>query len=117
MELYFQEVDRSVLIVTADGGLDANVADDFVRQLQALIDGGVTNIIVDLARLTYISSYGIGVLIRLHNRLKNAGGDVKLAAPQGAILKALTMMRLANIFEIYPDVNAARLAFRPPDRA
>jgi anti-anti-sigma factor len=117
MEFYFQEVDRSILIVSADGGLTADVADEFVRQLEGLITGGVTNIIVDLTPLTYISSYGIGVLMRLHNRLKKAGGDVKLAAPQSAILKALTTMRLSRVFEIYPNVNAARLTFRPPDRA
>ena len=116
MEFYFQEVDRSLLIVSADGGLSADVADDFVRQLEGLINGGVTNIIVDLTRLTYISSYGIGVLLRLHNRLKKLGGDVKLAAPQSAILKALTTMRLGSVFEIYPDVNAARLTFRQADR-
>jgi anti-sigma B factor antagonist len=113
MEFYFQELDRSVLILSADGGLNADVADEFVRQLESLIDGGVTKIIVDLSRLTFVSSYGVGVLVRLHNRLAKAGGDVKLAAPQSAILKVLTTARLGGFFEIYPDVNAARLAFRP----
>ena len=115
MEFYFQEIDRSILIVSADGGLNADDADEFVHQLEGLITGGVTKIIVDLTRLTYISSYGIGVLMRLHHRLKKAGGDVKLAAPQSSILKALTALRLGSVFEIYPDVNAARLTFRPAD--
>ena len=115
MEFYFQEVDRSVLILTADGGLNADVADDFVRQLEALIESGVTQMIIDLSRLTYISSYGIGMLVRLPHRLKKNGGNVKLAAPQSAILKVLNVVRLGAVFEIYPDLNAARLAFRPID--
>jgi anti-anti-sigma factor len=116
MEYYFKEVDRSVLILTADGGLNMDVADEFVHELETLIETGVTRIIVDLSRLTYISSYGIGVLVRLHHRLAKKGGDVKLAAPQSGILKALNTVRLGGVFQIYPDLNAARLAFRPIDR-
>jgi hypothetical protein len=33
MELYYHEVDRSVLVLSADGGLNADTAADFVSQL------------------------------------------------------------------------------------
>jgi anti-anti-sigma factor len=62
--------------------------------------------------LTYISSYGIGTLVRLHNRLKKYGGHVKIASPPGMVLQALTMTRMGKVFEIYPDVDQARLGFR-----
>ena len=68
--------------------------------------------IIDSTRLSYISSYGIGVLVRLHNRLAKHGGDVKFASLQSTILKALTVVRVGKLFEMYPDVNQARLAFR-----
>jgi anti-sigma B factor antagonist len=113
MEFYIHELDRSVLILSADGGLNADTAAEFVRQLEALIDGGVKQIIVDCTRLEYISSYGVGVLVRLHNRLAKQGGDVKIAAARSMVLQALTIMRMGKVFEIYPDVNQARLAFRP----
>ena len=112
MEFYYHELDRSVLILSADGGLNADTAADFVQQLEALIDEGVKQMIIDCSKLTYISSYGIGVLIRLHNRLAKHGGDVKIAAPQSFVLQAMNVTRLGRIFEIYPDVNQARLAFR-----
>ena len=60
MELVFHEVDKSVLILSADGGLNADTSAEFVEQLEKLVDGGVTQIIVDCTRLEYISSYGIG---------------------------------------------------------
>src|SRR5215218_1392911 len=99
MEFYYHELDRSVLILTADGGLNADSADDFVRQLEGLIDAGVKRMIIDCSRLTYISSYGIGVLVRLHTRLAKRGGNVKLAALQSIILKALNTVRLGKMFE------------------
>ena len=115
MEFFYHELDKDVLILSADGGLNADTADQFVRQLESLVDAGVGKIIVDCTRLDYISSYGIGVLVRLHNKLAKHGGDVKVAAPHSRVLQALTLMRMGEVFSIYPDVDRARLAFRPKD--
>ena len=115
MEFYYHEHDRDVLILAADGGLNANTAETFVKQLEALVDAGVNRIIVDCSNLQYISSYGIGVLVRLHNRLVKHGGHVKIASPPGKVLQALAIVRLAQMFEIYPDLEQARLAFREKD--
>ena len=112
MEFYYHELDRSVLILNADGGLNADTAADFVGQLETLIDTGVKQMIIDCSRLTYISSYGVGVLVRLHNRLAKHGGDVKIAAAQSIVLNVLKLLHMGKVFDIYPDVNAARLAFR-----
>ena len=112
MEFYFHELDKDVVILSADGGLNSDTAGEFVAQLETLVDSGIKQIIVDCTRLEYISSYGIGVLVRLHNKLAKHGGDVKVAAAQSKVLQVLTLMRMGKVFEIYPDVNAARLAFR-----
>jgi anti-sigma B factor antagonist len=115
VEFYFHEVDRSVMILGADGGLNADTARPFVEQLESLIDAGVNQIIVDCSQLDYISSSGIGVLVRLHRKLAARGGDVKIAAPKSIVLKALNVMRIGGLLSIYPDVDQARLAFRPKD--
>jgi len=113
MEFFYHELDKDVLILSADGGLNADTADQFVHQLEQLVDAGVQKIIVDCTRLDYISSYGIGVLVRLHQKLAKHGGDVKVAAPHSRVLQALTLMRMGEVFSIYPDVDRARLSFRP----
>ncbi len=114
MELYYHELDHSVLILSADGGLNKDTAADFVKQLESLIEVGVKKMIIDCTNLTLISSYGIGVLVRLHTKLARRGGDGKIAAAPGRVLAALNLVRVAPLFEIYPDVNQARLAFREP---
>lgn len=112
VEFFLHELDRSVVILSADGGLNQDTAGEFVKQLETLVETGVTQIIVDCTQLEYISSYGIGTLVRLHTKLKRHGGDVKIAAPRSMVLNTLTMMGMGKIFGIYPDVNRARLAFR-----
>ncbi len=113
MEIYYDDVDSEVLVVKADGGLNARTADAFVTDLEKLVDTGLRKIIVDCAQLNYISSYGLGVLVRLHSRLARHGGNVKIASVKGVIVDVLRLTRLNTIFEIYPDVDRARLAFRP----
>jgi anti-anti-sigma factor len=115
MEFYFHEIDKSIMILGADGGLNSDTAKPFIEQLESLVEAGVNKIIVDCSKLSYISSYGIGVLVRLHRKLAKHGGDVKVAAPQSFVLGALNVMHMGKVFEIYPDVNQARLAFRPKE--
>ncbi len=113
MEFYYDEIDGDVLIIGADGGLNAQTADQFATSIEKLVDAGLKKIIVDCAKLDYISSYGLGVLIRLHRRMKRHGGDVKIASVKSLIAEVLAITRVNTFLDIYPDVNRARLAFRP----
>jgi anti-sigma B factor antagonist len=115
MKFYYSDLDNDILIIRADGGLNSENAHQFVDELGTLIEGGQTKIVVDCTRLDYISSYGVGVLVRLHAKLAKRGGDVKLACVKSIIEKLLTTLRLNSLFEIYPDVNRACLMFRPKD--
>ena len=115
MEFYYHELDNSVLILRADGGINADNAHQFVADLEKIVDAGIRKIIVDCGGLDHISSYGIGVLLRVHKRLARHGGDVKLAGIHAGIVRILQIARMDSVFDIYPDVNRARLAFRPRD--
>ncbi len=116
MEIYYHEVDRDILIVRADGGLNAQNAGDFVNRITALVDSGLTRIIIDCHKLEHITSSGMGTLMRLHAKMAQIGGDVKMASVKGIILKVLSLTRLDTVLEIYPDVDRARLAFRPKNQ-
>lgn len=117
MEFYYHTVDHDILIIKADGGIDSHNADQFLDRLGAIIDAGVTKIVVDCTALRYISSYGIGVLVRLHKKLAQRGGQVRLAAIDNAVFKVLRLVRLEHIFQSYPTVEDARMSFEGNGRA
>ena len=112
MEFYYHDVDKDILILNADGGLSAFNAEQFVGELERAIELGCCKLIVDCTRLTYISSYGLGVLGRLHKKLAAKGGDVKLANVSGAVPRLLSIAHMDKFFEIYPTLEDARRAFR-----
>ena len=113
MEFAYDEVENDVLILKADGGLNADTAEQFVRDIERLVEAGLRKVIVDCAELGYVSSLGLGVLVRLHGRMKRQGGEVKIAGLHGMAAQMLAITRLNSLFAMYPDVNRARLAFRP----
>ncbi|MEJ2385328.1 MAG: STAS domain-containing protein [Xanthomonadales bacterium] len=60
--------------VVLSGRLDAAQA----PSAQAFLDGVEDGCVVDMAALEYISSAGLGVLLRTHKRLAGAGGGLEL---------------------------------------
>lgn len=112
MEFYYHDVDRDVLILAADGGIDAYNTDQILGDLGKVIDAGVTKLIVDCRQVLSISSMGVASLVLLHKRLAERGGHVKLAAVQARVFRILQITRLNTVLQIYPTVDAALQAFR-----
>jgi anti-sigma B factor antagonist len=112
MEFYYHEVQRDVLILRADSGIDSYKVQGFLNELQRLIEGGARKLVVDCAQIGYLSSVGITALIRVHKRMAEHGGSVKLAAIQPPLARLLEITRLDQVFQIYPTVDDALRAFR-----
>ncbi len=112
MEICFDEVQDNVLIIKASGTLNSQTADQFVESIGKMVDVRLWNIIVDCSELDHLSSYGLGVLVRLHKQMDNKLGEIKIASAKGRIVDILRLTRLNKLFEIYPDVQSARQAFK-----
>jgi anti-sigma B factor antagonist len=112
MEFHYDDVREDILIIKADGDLNAQTAEAFVESIGKLIDAGLHSIIIDCSDLDHISSYGLGVLVRLHRRMDEKVGDVKIAGVKSLIVSVLRMTRMDKLFSIYPDVESARQAFK-----
>ncbi|MHC4563215.1 MAG: STAS domain-containing protein [Planctomycetota bacterium] len=113
MEFYYHDVNEDVLVISADGGLNRQTSSQFTEDVLQLIDTGVRKILIDCQQLTYISSYGLAVLLRMHKRAAKAGGQVSMANVHSAVADLLNLTRLNRVFHIYPDTERALLGFRP----
>lgn len=115
MEFYYRDTAQDVMILSADGGLNHETADQFAAELGELIDKGMTKLVVDGTKLTYISSAGIGALLLLHKRLRDRGGEVMLCNLHSPVTDVLTLLRMDRVFRIHPSVDEAVAAFGPAD--
>ncbi len=115
MQFAHEKLPDGVLVLHADGGLDASNTDELLNPIESLADAGFDKIIVDCASLDHITSAALAVLVSLHKRMAKRGADVKLARVRTLMAQVLEVAQLDHIFEIYPDVERAHLAFRPKD--
>jgi anti-sigma B factor antagonist len=110
-QLHTREIDR-VLVVEAVGRLTLTDGHTKLRDLIHVSTGeGTKKFILNLARVEYIDSYGIGELVRSFSVARQAGGDLKLAAVNKKVLDVLEIPRLNKLFEIHSDEDAALQAF------
>lgn len=56
--------------------------------------------VIDISKLRYINSSGIGVLITILTKFRNKGGEVYLMKPSESVQKLLVITKLNAIFQI-----------------
>ncbi len=85
------------------GRMEAESREQLQTAGDQLIGEGATHIAVDLSGLTYISSAGIGVLVRLSSLLREKGGEVALCGASGVVLTVLQITRVITLFQMRDD--------------
>jgi anti-anti-sigma factor len=88
-------------------------AETFERHVQQLFRSGYRHLVVDLSGVPAIDSGGIRAFVRGHTSAQRVGGTLRLAAAPAAVSRVLELANLAGVFEMYPSVEAARLAAWP----
>lgn len=112
MELFPVEKDDGVLVIRAEGGIDGRNADQFLEEVSALVDNGEDRIIIDCSGLDAVSSLGLSALLRIHSRMRQRGGHVRIAGVRGPVAQVLQLTGLRAVFDLHEDVGRAKLAFR-----
>ena len=96
MRIEVQQQGRSAR-VSVDGRLDAAWTDTFAARMDELVRAGADTIVVDAARLGFLSSLGIRCLITLSQRLRAVGGSFRLADPSEPVRQVIDLARLGPI--------------------
>lgn len=68
-------------------------------------------VVLTVSDVNRVDSAGMGLLVRFLWHARNRGGDVRLAAPSEFVTSLLEMTKLASVFRIYPDEEAAIVSF------
>ncbi|MDE3127087.1 MAG: STAS domain-containing protein, partial [Gemmatimonadota bacterium] len=69
-----------VSIVEIDGQLIVGNRQELKQKMLEALDGGARKLLVDFAKTGYIDSSGLGVLVSLSKKIREQGGDLRLAA-------------------------------------
>jgi anti-sigma B factor antagonist len=105
------------IVVIGCGGriVGGSESDDLQRLIGDLLPLE-PNVVLNLAQVTYLDSAGIGVLVRLLHRTRNASGDLKLCAVPPRIAEVLRITKLTGVFDVHPGEDEAIAAFYSQSR-
>lgn len=78
-----------------------------VETLERALERDEGHVIIDLAKINYIDSTGIGELVGYLGRFKNRDRKLILANPSERIEKLLAVAQLDQLFSIYDSLDAA----------
>jgi len=73
--------------------------------------GWNTRIVLDLGNLSFVDSAGLGALIAARTSATSRGAGIKLANLTKKMRDALTITKLATVFDVYDSVEAAVNSF------
>src|SRR5713226_5632274 len=106
----------NVTVLDMDGNIRIggnNVA--LQKAIRSLVDQGRNQIVLNLARVAYIDSSGLGELISGHITLTNNGGQIKLLNLTQRLQELMTITKLLTIFDVYEDESKAVDSFKVHD--
>ena len=100
-------------VIKLEGFVDAHTAPQFENAVQAEVDSDRLRIVVDCAKLSYISSAGLGVFMSFIEELRERGGDIKISGLAPKVKHTFEILGFQDIFEMPDDLTTAIAQFQP----
>jgi anti-sigma B factor antagonist len=110
MEINIKEVD-GVNVVEFTGNLDTNTAPEAENQINGLLDGGASRILVNFESLNYISSAGLRVLLATAKKMMVTGGSLKICSLNSTVQEVFDISGFSTILSVATNEADALAAF------
>ena len=98
---------EGIRLLALDGGLDHTNTDEFIETMYRMLEEGPPCVVLDLERLSYVSSWGLSSLVRVHHHYATRGGRIAFANLHSAVATLLRLSHLDRLFDLYPTVKSA----------
>ena len=97
--------DKTVVVV--GGEIDVYTAPKLRERIVDLVEGGSYNLVIDMERVEFLDSTGLGVLVGGLKRVRAHDGSLRLVCTQDRILKIFRITGLTKVFPIHDSVADA----------
>src|SRR5262245_55475455 len=102
---------NDVMILDLEGNLAHEENVRFRKYVADALDAGVRNLIVNLARVKYMDSSGLGEILSCYTALQQLNGQIKLLHLNNNLQYPLAITKLVSVFETFDSEPAAISSF------
>jgi anti-sigma B factor antagonist len=109
---FSQNKDSSgVLVVQVDGQLIVGNRHELKDLIQAALERGERRLLIDFSRTGYIDSSGLGALVSISKRVREAGGELRLSGLNDDLRSLFELTKLDTLFAITETPEQALTSF------
>ena len=102
---------NDVTVLDLEGALALEGNKQFRQRVTAIIDAGARKLIVNMARVKYMDSSGLGELISCYTSLQRMSGRIKLLHLSDRLQHLLVITKLNSVFETFDSEPAVVASF------
>ena len=106
-----KDVSGTLVVQFAGDALDAETSKTFRKELKEQLEGH-KHVVLDLSKVVFVDSSGLGALIACLRQVSAAGGDLKLCGLSKQVRALFELVRMHRLFSIYNTRDEAMRAFR-----
>jgi anti-anti-sigma factor len=99
--------DTTTRVLTVQGAVDLSNVREFEGVFQDLFAKGIYRIVLDLERVTFISSAGFGCLLHARDVVLKQGGGLVIAGTNPKVREIFDVLGITSILRFAPDVGGA----------
>ena len=103
--------DGDITVVDVKGQLIVGNRQELKQRVLDELEGGARKFLVDFAETAYIDSSGLGVLVSLSKKIREQGGDLRLASLNEDLRTLFELTKLDTLFHIAASRDDALTSF------
>jgi anti-sigma B factor antagonist len=102
-----EHVYSNVVVLEPTERLTVETEADLKDAVRRQLDAGRRNLVLDMGRVPYVDSCGLGTMVQAYVSAHRTGGWVRLRNVTPRVHHLLTVTRLTTVFDLYhPGVRA-----------
>lgn len=106
MEILIDSVGGAAVAVAPIDELDASNVAEFKSAIAPILETHI-ELILDLSRMRFVDSSGLGAILSCYRQLRDKGGDLKLCGMTKHVRAVFELVRMHRIFDIYETQQEA----------
>ena len=111
MEITADKIGDVAVVLVPVEELDASNAGELKRNIAPILEAN-PQLVIDLSRLRFIDSSGLGAMLSCLRQVSAKGGDLKLCGMTKQVRATFELVRMHRIFDIFSIREEAVQAFQ-----
>jgi anti-sigma B factor antagonist len=110
--------DPDIIVVELAGRLTLGRASGQIEtSVQKILGEGARKVVLDLSKVDYIDSTGIGKIAYVFGKITQCGAQARVAGARGLVMDLFRITRLDTVIKFYPDAASACADFDGAQRS